>query len=403
MHPVLKTASAAIVGFAVGAGAATGLYTAVNRTQDRTEAHAQAGPANAAARYAKIAVPTASTLPIGADTISQVVARTSSAVVKVVATVPQQVSISSSSFFTPFFGSVFGGGAAIPSEQEVATDIGSGFFFNSEGYLLTNDHVIQGASSLTVDVPGYHHPVAATVVGTDYAADLAVLRVRLKNPAPVLALGNSTDTPVGSWAIAIGNPYNLNHTVTVGVISAKGRPLTIGNRQYRNLLQTSAAINPGNSGGPLLNLQGEVVGINTAVQSQGQGISFAIPTSTIEQVLPRLMKDHDVPQPWIGIYAATDSAKIAREYDLASQRGVLIAEVDPGSPAAAANLSAGDVITAVNGVSVRTASRLQAIVHRSSVGTKLILSVNHNGSETKVAVIVGENPNSGGLSPSLAG
>ncbi len=392
MPSVWKTAAAAVVGFAVGAGASAGVFTMV----DGSHVIAQVEQTGAAGTV-RYSAPSSGALAMGPSTISDVVQRVSPAVVKIVATVPQQLSISSSPFFNPFFGSLFGS----PSQTQVATDIGSGFFFNSHGYLLTNDHVIQGATRVQVDVPGYRKPLPATVIGTDHASDLAVLRVHLNKPAAVLTFGNSTATPVGAWAIAIGNPYNLYHTVTVGVISAKGRPLTIGNRQYRNLLQTSAAINPGNSGGPLLNLAGQVVGINTAVESQGQGIGFAIPTTTVEQILPQLMKAR-APRPWIGAYIATDSPAMAAAYNLAIARGVVITEVDPQSPAAAAGLSAGDVITRVNHIGIDSASQLRALVLRAKVGAQLRFTVDDNGSTKVRSVVVGENPNTG-APPTLPG
>ncbi len=396
LHPMYKTVAAAIVGFGVGAGAATGIYTVA--TPAGTDPSPAAHPA--ASQYAKIAGPAAASLPLGPDSISGVVGKVSPAVVKVVATVPQQVSIGASPFFNPFFGSIFGNQMPGPTTTEVTTDIGSGFFFNRKGYILTNDHVIQGASRVKVDVPGYSKPLPATVVGSDYASDLAVLKVHLNKPAPTLALGNSNTTPVGAWAIAIGNPYNLSHTVTVGVVSAKGRPLTIGNRHYRNLLQTSAAINPGNSGGPLLNLAGQVVGINTAVEAQGQGIGFAIPTSTVETILPQLMRQASESRPWIGVYISTDSRSLAYQDSLPTSKGVVIDVVEPNSPASKAGLSAGDVVTAVNGQTVNTAQALAHIVKHSKVGRHLRLTVNSNGFNKLIAVTVGQRPPNLGQPPS---
>ncbi len=374
---MVKTATVAVLGFAVGAGAAAGLYTAMDTAHLRPARQAQA----------------VSTLPLGPDTISGMVARTSPAVVKVIATVPRQEASAASQYFNPFFGSIFGEGGGSASGIAVATEIGSGFFFNSQGYLLTNDHVVQGATAVKVDVPGYRQPVKAVVVGTDYASDLAVLKVHLGHLVPVLEFGNSASTLVGSWAVAIGSPYNLNHTVTVGVISAKGRPLAIGSRQYRDLLQTSAAINPGNSGGPLLNLAGQVVGINTAVESQAQGIGFAIPTSTVEKALPQLMKARSATDPWIGIYAAADNANTAKQYGVTPAHGVLVIEVDPESPAAQAGISAGDVIVRANGTELDGASALQRLVKSAAVGSVMQLTVTSHGVLHKVFVTIAENPN----------
>ncbi|AUW94764.1 peptidase A2 [Sulfobacillus thermotolerans] len=387
VRPITRTVTAAVVGFAVGAGAVSGGLFAYNQLNP---SHPLAKAANQPP-FATVASYTPPTLPLGPDTISNVVKRDGDAVVKIVATVPESTSISSSPYFNPFFGSLFGN--SLPSTTQVQTDIGSGFFINSQGDLVTNDHVIHNANKIQVYVPGYTKPFTATRVGTDYQADLAVLKISAPKPLPYLVLGNSNKTPVGAWAIAIGNPYDLSHTVTVGVISAKGRPLTIGNRNYRNLLQTSAAINPGNSGGPLLNLAGQVVGINTAVSTQGQGIGFAIPTSTVEQVLPQLMKYGHVSQPWVGVFIATDSSAMAKQYSLPTSKGVVIAYVEPGSPADSAGLSAGEVITQFNGQTVTTATQLKNLVSKTKVGQNVAITVNDQGKTITKTVTIGQEPN----------
>ncbi|OLZ08419.1 S1C family serine protease [Sulfobacillus thermosulfidooxidans] len=390
MRPIARTLSAAVIGFAVGAGAVSGGLIAYDHLNP---SNAIISKSKVQTPYATVASYTPPTLPLGPDTISNVVKRDGPAVVKIVATVPQSVSISSSPFFNPFFGSIFGNNIPMTPQTEVQTDIGSGFFINSRGYLLTNDHVIHGATKIQVYVPGYSKPFNATRVGTDYATDLAVLKISAPKPLPYLVLGNSNQTPVGAWAIAIGNPYDLSHTVTVGVISAKGRPLTIGNRHYRNLLQTSAAINPGNSGGPLLNLAGQVVGINTAVSTQGQGIGFAIPTSTVEEILPQLMKYGHVIRPWLGVFIGTDSKSLAQQYGLPTSTGVVIAYVEPNSPAQNAGLYAGEVITAVNGQSVTSASQLKSIIDKTHVGQNITITVNDQGRIVTRNVTIGQEPN----------
>jgi S1-C subfamily serine protease len=189
-------------------------------------------------------------------------------------------------FFQQFFGQDFS-----QSQTEVQQGLGSGFLISSDGYLLTNEHVIDGATSIMVTIIGQPNPVSAQVVGSDQALDLAVLKVNAGSNLPYLKLGDSDNTRVGSWAIAIGNPYGLDNTVTVGVISAKGRPITVQDHDYPNLLQTDASINPGNSGGPLLDLNGNVIGINTAVDEQAQGIGFAIPSNTAKDALNSLMNN----------------------------------------------------------------------------------------------------------------
>ncbi|NIK79060.1 S1-C subfamily serine protease [Paenibacillus castaneae] len=211
---------------------------------------------------------------------------------------------SSSILDDPTFGQFFGGGQSgrggrQQEQQGGSTELelsgtGSGFFFDKTGYILTNEHVISGAKQVKVTVQGYDQPLVATVLGSSYDLDLAVLKV--DNPDgkafPSLKLGSSDETNIGEWVIAIGNPYGLDHTLTMGVLSAKERPITIsdekGEHQYEHLLQTDASINPGNSGGPLLNAKGEVIGINTAVNAEAQGMGFAIPTTTITNVLEKL-------------------------------------------------------------------------------------------------------------------
>ncbi|MDI3327407.1 MAG: trypsin-like peptidase domain-containing protein [Alicyclobacillaceae bacterium] len=168
-------------------------------------------------------------------------------------------------------------------------NIGSGFFFDKRGLILTNEHVIHGATDIEVRLLGRRDPVEARIVGAHYELDLAVLSVRKPKGLPILELARSKDIRVGEWVVAIGNPLGLDHTVTVGVISAKERPMSIGDRRYPHLIQTDAAINRGNSGGPLINLRGRVVGINTAVSQSSQGIGFAIAVDVIRKALKEMM------------------------------------------------------------------------------------------------------------------
>ncbi len=401
MASIQRTVAAAIVGFAVGAGAVGGGFWAYNDLNPGAQAQADAS-ANIR-QYATVAsTSSSSTVPLGPNSISNVVKRVSPAIVKIVATVKQNGSVSNSPYFNPFFGSLFGSQPTIP-QTEVQTDIGTGFFFNSQGYIVTNDHVINGASNIKVYVKGYSKPFTATVVGSDYQTDLAVLKINAPKPMPTLVLGNSNTTPAGAWVIAIGNPYDLNDTVTVGVISAKGRPLTIGSRNYTNLLQTSAAINPGNSGGPLLNLAGQVVGINTAVSTQGQGIGFAIPTSTVDQIVPQLMKTGHVARPWLGVFISTDSHAVQKHYSLGTASGVLIDYVEPNSPASRAGLSAGEVITKIDGHSVTRASQLKSLIEKDSVGSRVtITAVTPQKKTVTASATLGQEPNRAITIPSTA-
>ncbi|WP_245599986.1 S1C family serine protease [Paenibacillus harenae] len=239
------------------------------------------------------------------DEIASVYEAASPAVVKIetYAEPARSASMFDDPAFRQFFGGDYGmGGRSQQQEQpqqEGSTELqltgsGTGFFYDSDGYILTNEHVIADAKEVKVTVQGYDEPLTAKVMGSSYKLDLAVLKVESPDGGsfPSLKLGSSDDTQIGDWVIAIGNPYGFDQTLTMGVLSAKERPITIadeqGEHQYEHLLQTDASINPGNSGGPLLNEQGEVIGINTAVNAEAQGIGFAIPTSTIMEVLDQL-------------------------------------------------------------------------------------------------------------------
>lgn len=288
------------------------------------------------------------------------------------------------SYFRQFFG------GEMPYDYQ-NQGVGSGFIISKEGYIVTNEHVIGGVNEINVKVAGFEKPFKAKVVGSDSTLDLAVIKIDADKDLPYLQMGDSNKVNVGDWAIAIGSPYGLDHTVTAGLVSAKGRPVTIDSRQFKNLLQTDAAINPGNSGGPLLNLAGEVIGINTAVNAEGQGIGFAIPTSTVEDVLKELIEKGKVTRPYLGIYLETTDTGIAQYYVNEITAGALLGGVVPGSPAEKAGLRAGDIILSVNGKSVKTAEELQEIIKQGKVGTKLTLKVLRENSERNVTVTLGAN------------
>jgi serine protease Do len=222
-------------------------------------------------------VQTASVSNSGTSSITQIAKQASPAVVKI-ETKAQTSSRQSSSLQT--------------------SGIGSGFIFDASGYILTNEHVINGASEIDVYVQGYDTPFKATLLGSSYSLDLAVLKIVNDKPLPALPIGNSDNSQVGDWVVAIGNPYDFDYSVTAGVLSAKERSISIddpqGVKNYQHLIQTDTAINPGNSGGPLLNLNGEVIGINTAINANAQGMGFAIPTSTISSVLDKLKNNETI-------------------------------------------------------------------------------------------------------------
>jgi serine protease Do len=325
--------------------------------------------------------------------IADIVAFASPAVVKIETTVKTTIR-SNNLFNDPFFRYFFGdsGSDSPDQQQETPGGKGTGFIFEKSGYILTNQHVIEGADTIKVAVEGYEQPFTAKLLGSERELDLAVLKIENTKDFPVLPLGNSDDIRVGEWVIAIGNPYEFEHTVTVGVLSAKERPIDIpeqgGTRRYKHLLQTDASINPGNSGGPLLNLNGEVIGINTAVSAQAQGIGFAIPTSTISSVLDNLKNNISIPKPYIGVYMRTIDKSWVKELGLTNTNGVFISSVVTNGPADRAGLEPYDVILAVNGKAVKNPDELTNLIKDLKVGTKVNLSLVRSGQKTTAAVTI---------------
>jgi len=322
---------------------------------------------------------------VGSDAIANMVDTAGKAVVKISTTtiVRSRDSFSSDPFFRYFFGEQ-------PREQE-QTGIGSGFIISEDGLVITNEHVISGASDIKVTIGGKEKQYNAKVVGADYDLDLAILKIEGADNLPYLKMGDSSKVKAGNWAVAIGNPLGFDHTVTVGVISAKERPITVENRHYKHLLQTDAAINRGNSGGPLLNLKGEVIGINTAV-AQAQGIGFAIPTNTVNDVLDELKNQGKVSHPWLGIQMSDLDQEIAQYFGLQSTDGVVILGVIPGSPAERAGLQQRDVILEIDGGKIKNTKQLAKAIEEMKIGQKANLLVYRNGRLLKVSFTVGEKP-----------
>ncbi|MDF2959798.1 MAG: HtrA2 peptidase [Paenibacillus sp.] len=349
--------------------------------------------------------PTAFDLGGRPENIAQIAEQSGPAVVKIETKVKAKSSRGGSSllddpFFRQFFGDNFGGGQQQPksdSGQLQPGGMGTGFIFEKSGYILTNEHVIEGADEIWVTVEGYEKPFKATLLGNSYDLDLAALKIEGEKDFPALPLGKAEDTQVGDWVVAIGNPYGFDHTVTVGVLSAKERPISIpdsqGTRNYKHLLQTDASINPGNSGGPLLNLNGEVIGINTAVSAQAQGIGFAIPTSTISSVLDNLKNNVKIPKepaPYIGVSLADIDKEWLTELKLESTEGAIISEVERRSPGFKAGLRPYDVITEVNGVKVKNSKELVDKIKTLKVNDQAALSVMRDGKKESIAVTIGD-------------
>ncbi|HEX4445101.1 MAG TPA: Do family serine endopeptidase, partial [Polyangiaceae bacterium] len=262
--------------------------------------------------------------------------------------------------------------------------LGSGFLVDKQGHVVTNAHVIDDADQVKVRLAD-DREYRAKVVGKDTRLDVAVLK--LENPPadlPVTALGSSDAIRVGEYVVAIGNPFGLGNTVTMGIVSAKGR--TIGAGPYDDFIQTDASINPGNSGGPLFNLRGQVVGINTAINPEGKGIGFAIPIDAVRDVVPQLLATGHVSRGRLGVGIQGMDDDLAQAVGLDHPHGALVGEVEPGSPAEKASLKSGDVIVAVDGQDVAHAEDLPRLVARHAPGTQVRLGVLHERQKREVDV-----------------
>ena len=234
-------------------------------------------------------------------------------------------------FFEKFFGEM-------PKEFK-SRSLGSGFIFDRDGYIITNNHVVEGADKIKVKLLDGRE-FKATIKGRDPMTDLALIKIESANhDLPVLTLGDSNAMQVGDWVLAVGNPFGLSHTVTQGIISAKGR--VIGAGPYDDFIQTDASINPGNSGGPLVNFNGEVVGINSAIVASGQGIGFAIPSNMAKGIIPQLKEKGSVVRGMLGVQIQMVTPELAKSFGLKEPMGALVAEVNPGSPAAKAGIQRG--------------------------------------------------------------
>lgn len=267
---------------------------------------------------------------------------------------------------------------------------GSGFIVSKDGYILTNNHVIEGADKITVSLADGRQ-LDAKIVGKDPTFDLAVIKVTAGN-LPVLPLGDSDAVQVGEWVVAIGNPFGLDHTVTVGVISAKNRSIRAGNVSFDGFLQTDAAINPGNSGGPLLDLDGKVVGINTAIIPYAQGIGFAIPINMAKSVIDDLVSYGRVRRGWLGVYVQPLTSDIAQAYGLKVEKGAVVADVVPDSPADKAGIERGFVITKIDGVEINDDQDLVFQIRKRMAGDKIKIEMATSSGKRSITVTLEEIP-----------
>ncbi|XWK90019.1 MAG: HhoA/HhoB/HtrA family serine endopeptidase [Phormidium sp.] len=301
-------------------------------------------------------------------------------------------------FKNPLFRGFFGTEKPVPSDERVERGTGSGVILSADGRLVTNAHVVAGADIVRVTLKD-GRSLDGRVIGVDQLTDLAVVKIEAKD-LPTVSLGSSQNLIPGEWAIAIGNPLGLDNTVTVGIISATGRSSSqVGVPDKRvNFIQTDAAINPGNSGGPLLNSNGEVIGINTAIRAGAQGLGFAIPIETAQRVANQLFDKGRAEHPFLGVQMVTLSPemrnKVSQETDLkiTQDRGVLIVRVLEKSPAEKAGLRAGDIIEKIGDLTVEDTSAVQQVVESNEVGVVLEMEVNRNGRRQKLQVKTGVYP-----------
>lgn len=301
-------------------------------------------------------------------------------------------------FFDPF-GDFFGDGNRrrgqdSPEQQFRQQGLGSGVIVSNDGYILTNNHVIAEADSITIRMTD-GRTLPAKVIGTDPKTDIAVIRVNAKN-LPAIRLGDSEQLRVGEWVLAIGSPLSadLASTVTQGIVSAKGRS-NVGLAQYEDFIQTDAAINPGNSGGALINLDGELVGINTAIATRSggfQGIGFSVPINMARHVMESLIKNGKVVRGWLGVSIQTVDESLAKGLNLDGPGGVVVSQVVENSPAEKAGLQAEDVILAMNGRKVKDNSQLSADIAAMAPGSQANLTVLREGRKREIAVTLGEQP-----------
>lgn len=294
-------------------------------------------------------------------------------------------------FFRRFFGEEFERQMPAPREFQ-QQGLGSGVIVTADGYIITNNHVVEGADELSVSLPD-KRTFKAKVIGTDPKTDVAVIKIDASN-LPTLPWGDASQLEVGEMVLAVGNPFGLSQTVTMGIISAIGRA-NVGIVDYEDFIQTDAAINPGNSGGALVNLKGELIGINTAIFSRSggyMGIGFAIPSNMAKSVMQSLLKHGKVIRGWIGVSIQDVTPDLAKEFGAAENQGALVGDVLEDGPASKAKIERGDIITAYNGVQVRDSNHLRGLVAETAPGTTAHLSVLRDKKTVELNVTIGEMP-----------
>jgi serine protease Do len=365
-----------------GVGFAAGHFANVGSALELKLANPNEGPSSGFAPVAKRVLPA-------------VVSVYSTKISKIPTQFQDQGQLPDDPLFRQFFGNnarQFQTPRQAPEQREHG--LGSGVIMTPNGYILTNNHVVDSASQVQVKLSDGRE-YDAKVVGTDPKADIAVLKINA-NDLPVITVGDSSRVQVGDYALAVGNPFGVGETVTMGIVSAKGRT-NLGIEQYENFIQTDAPINPGNSGGALVNDRGELIGINTAIISHGaegnQGIGFAIPVNMARNVMDQLVKYGKVNRAYLGIIPQDVTPAMAQAFGQNESHGALVGDVSPNSPASRAGLERGDIILDVNGKPVANSNDLRMTVSMMQPGTDVNLKVVRNGAERDVTVQLGELPN----------
>lgn len=389
-----KFLSRGAIAIAVALAVSAGYVAGTRRADPQIITAAQAAPMMPAEAAAKTGIPDFSGL---VEAYGPAVVNISAKhVVKHPARRAQQLPIDPSDPFYQFFKRFYGqfpgfndgDGDAPQQDATPSASLGSGFIISNDGYILTNAHVIDGANVVTVKLTDKRE-FRAKVIGTDKQSDVAVIKINASN-LPVVKIGDPQQSKAGQWVVAIGSPYGFENTVTSGIISAKGRSLPDEN--YTPFIQTDVPVNPGNSGGPLFNLQGQVIGINSMIYSQTggfQGLSFAIPIDEAMRVKDELVKTGHVSRGRLGVAVQGVNQTLANSFGLQKPVGALVSSVDPGGPAAKAGLQAGDVILAVNGVTVGDSTDLPAQIASMKPGSKATLDVWRDKSKKQLTATLG--------------
>jgi serine protease Do/serine protease DegQ len=297
-------------------------------------------------------------------------------------------------FFRDFFNQFFGSEGPDSRSEFRRPGLGSGVIIDKRGQVLTNFHVVKGADEILIRLSDKRE-YRGQILGTDPKTDLALVKFQPDHELTVASLGNSDALQVGEWAIAIGNPFGLDQTVTVGVISATGRS-DVGIATYENFIQTDASINPGNSGGPLVNLKGQVIGVNTAIVAAGQGIGFAIPINMVKRVVDQLVDKGKVVRGWLGVALQPLSPDLAQSLGLDGTTGAVVGSTIAGSPAAQAGLEQGDVIVAFDKTPVEDYRHVQRLVAETRAGKNVTLQIVRKKQKMDVTVMIAETPEDSG-------